>query len=94
MPLIYTGLKDKMQSSNKKVPETATLNTFSSQISPEIWLSLATAPVLVGIWGVQQLSGWLQTAGIFSEEVFRGDRLPVLHFPPTPLSERDAEGGE
>jgi len=73
-----------MQSSNKKVPETERFSTTGSQIPAQIWVSIATAPVLAGILGVQILGEWLQNAGRFSEEVFRGDRLPVLHFPPSP----------
>lgn len=70
-----------MQSSNKQLPGTETLNTPVFQIPTEILLSLATGPFLLGIVGVQMLQEWLSAAGLASEEVFRGDRLPVLHFP-------------
>lgn len=56
-------------------------NNSKVEIPTEIILSLATAPVLVGILSMQAIASWLQAAGISSEEVFRGDRLPVLHFP-------------
>lgn len=37
--------------------------------------------MLLGILVTDAVLSWLQAAGINSEEVFRGDRLPVLHFP-------------
>ncbi|MFE4108121.1 hypothetical protein [Almyronema epifaneia] len=43
------------------------------------WLvSLATAPVLLAIVGSRALSEFSQQLGLASEELFRGDRLPVL----------------
>ncbi|GAC1481586.1 MAG: hypothetical protein NVS2B14_21020 [Chamaesiphon sp.] len=50
-------------------------------IPTEILLSIATGQVLLGMLAVQASSKWLQAAGIASEEVFRGDRLPILDFP-------------
>jgi hypothetical protein len=44
-------------------------------------LSLAAGPMLLGIIALEAVSSWLQSAGTSSEEVFRGDRLPILHFP-------------
>lgn len=44
-------------------------------------LSLATMPLIVGLWGVKAMGGFLRDLGEASEEVFRGERLPVLHFP-------------
>jgi len=43
--------------------------------------------VLMGIVSIQAVGSWLQAAGVASEEVFRGDRLPVLHFPDTGCQE-------
>ncbi|PSF39055.1 hypothetical protein C7H19_03105 [Aphanothece hegewaldii CCALA 016] len=45
------------------------------------WLSLATSPFLLAYLGLRSVSEWLTEAGKNSEEVFRGDRLPVLNFP-------------
>jgi hypothetical protein len=36
---------------------------------------------LVTIVTVQAAGGWLEQLGLASEEIFRGDRLPVLHLP-------------
>ncbi|MBW4575370.1 MAG: hypothetical protein KME08_08820 [Aphanothece sp. CMT-3BRIN-NPC111] len=70
-----------MQSSNKKLPQTTEFNTQGFKNSAEICLSLVTGPFLVGLVGVQMLAECLHNTGISSEEVFRGDRLPTLHFP-------------
>lgn len=48
-------------------------------------VGLATAPLLAGIWGAQTLMNATIELGRASEELFRGDRLPVLNFP----SDRD-----
>ncbi len=48
---------------------------------PQFWLSLSTAPLLLGILSEKALAQWLQTAGEASEEILRGDRLPILPFP-------------
>jgi hypothetical protein len=37
--------------------------------------------MLLGIVGIKAASDLLSAIGQGSEEVFRGDRLPVLHFP-------------
>jgi hypothetical protein len=49
--------------------------------APEILLSLTTAPFLFGMVAVKSLARRLEEIGQASEEVFRGDRLPVLHVP-------------
>lgn len=46
-----------------------------------LWLSLATSPFLLAYLGLRSVSDWLTEAGLLSEEVFRGDRLPLLKFP-------------
>jgi hypothetical protein len=46
------------------------------------WLvSLATIPGLTAIIGAPALLRELQKLSVHSEEVFRGDRLPLLPFP-------------
>lgn len=59
----------------------APLNIHKSVIPAELLLSLATAPMLLGVLSTQAVFSWLQEAGINSEELFRGERLPILHFP-------------
>ncbi|BBA79286.1 hypothetical protein RGRSB_0746 [cyanobacterium endosymbiont of Rhopalodia gibberula] len=46
-----------------------------------ICLSLATAPFLGSLLIVHQIAHGLGELGEASEEVFRGDRLPILNFP-------------
>lgn len=48
-------------------------------IPPEILLSLATGPLLLGIIGSKAISSFLREMGQSSEEMFRGDRLPLLN---------------
>lgn len=47
-------------------------------INPEILLAFATLPVLAGLVGVNAIAQSVQELGVLSEEIFRGDRLPVL----------------
>lgn len=45
-----------------------------------IGLSLATSPFIVAILVLHFLGEWLEGMGKMSEEVFRADQLPLLHF--------------
>lgn len=77
-----------MLSSTPKPGKNPTSDVPGLNIANEIWLSLATGPMLAGILGTRALTTWLQSIGQASEEVFRGDRLPILHFPhPQPKDE-------
>ncbi|MBW4471335.1 MAG: hypothetical protein KME45_13150 [Stenomitos rutilans HA7619-LM2] len=62
-------------------PASTIESNATSLVSPEILLSLATAPVLVALVGSHVVAKAVQELGLFSEEIFRGDRLPVLNFP-------------
>lgn len=55
--------------------------TNSVTIPTEILLSLATAPMLVGILASKASLELMQAIGKASEEVFRGASLPILDFP-------------
>lgn len=57
--------------------------------SPNLFVSLATAPFLMGVLTVRSISQALIELGEASEEVFRGDRLPILNFPNSPESEQE-----
>lgn len=46
-----------------------------------------TLPMLLGWYSVRAISEGLQSLGQASEEIFRGDRLPVLHFPVEPTTD-------
>lgn len=59
------------------------MNTDRLANSSEILLSLLTASSLVGMVFLDTLMQNTQELGRASEEVFRGDRLPILNFPET-----------
>ncbi len=73
-----------MQTSDRSSPK----NNPSSLPAPalELLISLATAPLLIGLVGGKALAEVSQEIGKFAEEVFRGDRLPLLNLsnPPSP----------
>ena len=49
---------------------------------PQEWLvSLATTPLLIAALGTKVLHGLILNLSTNSEEILRGDRLPILHFP-------------
>lgn len=50
-------------------------------IAPALVVSLAAIPCLMAIVGACATQDLLERVGLASEEIFRGDRLPVLHFP-------------
>ncbi len=52
-----------------------------SPISPQILLSLATSPFLLLAIASEALTSNLIAIGQVCEELFRGDRLPILHVP-------------
>lgn len=56
-------------------------------ISPSLLVSLAATPWLGAIVATQATGRLFTQLGVMSEEVFRGDRLPVLHFPQHPTTE-------
>lgn len=60
-----------------------------SSPSPNLLVSLATAPFLIGVLTVRSLTQALIELGEASEEVFRGDRLPMLNFPDSQKRERE-----
>lgn len=70
-----------MSSYTNKIPEMTVTNLSESRKPTEFLLSLAVGPLLLGVLATDAIFSWLQTTGINSEEVFRGERLPVLHFP-------------
>ncbi len=52
----------------------------------DLLISLATVPLVVGLVGTKMLTQAAQELGQWSEEMFRGDRLPLLKFPSHPSS--------
>ncbi len=69
-----------MMNSSDQFP-TQTNKPSTNNESPDLLLSLATVPVLIGIVGIKVVTTTLRELGEVSEEIFRGDRLPVLNSP-------------
>lgn len=57
-------------------------------ISSDPTIACMTVPMVLGLVGGKAIADALQSLGEASEEIFRGDRLPVLHFPAAPDSDR------
>jgi hypothetical protein len=60
-------------------------------VSPSLLVSIAATPWLVTIVTLNAASGLLEQLGLASEEIFRGDRLPVLHLPVNETSSTDRD---
>lgn len=63
----------------------------ASLSSTDLWLSLLTPPLLVGMVGLRTLADVLQQLGLASEELFRGDRLPSLTIAEPPTAQATPE---
>jgi hypothetical protein len=48
------------------------------KIPTEVLLSVATVPLVLGLLGSRALANLFRDLGQASEEIFRGDRLPIL----------------
>lgn len=53
-------------------------------------VSMMTGPFLLGLVGVRAIAAGLTQLGLASEEVFRGERLPILHTVPDSIFQNDA----
>jgi hypothetical protein len=60
-------------------------------VSPSLLVSIAATPWLVTIVTLKTASGLLEQLGLASEEIFRGDRLPVLHLPVSEAPATDSD---
>ena len=81
-----------MNSSNPNPQPAETANVSYVTIPTEIMLSLTTGPLLLGVLATKASLEWLQAIGQASEEVFRGDRLPILDFPDSKQIAAEREG--
>ncbi len=57
------------------------------KVAQALFLSLTTGPLLLAVLTSRTLASLMQEIGQASEEIFRGDRLPVLNVPPTSVPE-------
>lgn len=76
-----------MPPSESSMPQAST--STKSLVSPELLLSLATAPLLIVLVGSKVFTEAARELGLLSEEIFRGDRLPVLNVPNNARSNPD-----
>lgn len=61
--------------------QTEGVKLFFFSIRAETLLLLGTSSMLLALVGGKAVAETLQAIGGASEEVFRGDRLPILQFP-------------
>ncbi len=57
-------------------------------------VSMLTGPFLLGLLGARAIADGLTQLGLASEEVFRGERLPILHTVPETAFQKDASETE
>ena len=58
-------------------------------MNSHVCLSFVTFPILVGLGLSRPLTEGIFELGRLSEEIFRGDRLPILPFPEVADSPKD-----
>jgi hypothetical protein len=63
------------------------MSQSSSKISTDVLLSLSTVPLLLILVGSRAIAAAMKDMGQTSEELFRGDRLPILKISPTSLDD-------
>ena len=66
---------------NSKHSQTEGLDLILFSIPSEILLQLGAGAMLIGLVGGKAIAQAQEALGQASEEVFRGDRLPILKFP-------------
>lgn len=76
-----------MQSSQRETVNSSGLDLIFFRITNEALLQLSSGAMLVALLGAKAYSEMLVTIGEASEEILRGDRLPVLDFPVAAKSE-------
>ena len=70
-----------MNSFRQNVPEAQPSQGTNLTIPSALIVGCATVPLIVGLLSARAAADLMMTIGSASEEVFRGDRLPVLNFP-------------
>ncbi|MGJ5676726.1 MAG: hypothetical protein ACR9NN_24515 [Nostochopsis sp.] len=70
-----------MQANNSQSSKNSGLNLGLFTVPQSLLLQMGTASVMILLLAEKTTSETLQALGEASEELFRGDRLPVLDFP-------------
>lgn len=67
------------ENQGKKQQQSVDLFFFS--LTPKVLLQISTGPVLLAMLGIKAYSELIESVGQSTEEILRGDRLPLLPFP-------------
>lgn len=81
-----------MSSVNPKSSTNSELNLFLFNLPQSFLLQIGTASVLMLLMAEKATAQTVQAIGEATEELFRGDRLPILNFPNFPETHLDEEG--
>ena len=80
-----------MSTSNSNFQETAGVKLLFFSIPNDLLLQLGTGSLLLGLIGGKAVAQAAKAIGQASEEIFRGDRLPVLPFPEAETTSESSE---
>jgi hypothetical protein len=75
---VFVSVCQMVCRSNYFIEALGEVKALAKTRSTGILVSLGAAPLLVGILGARAIATAMQEMGAASEELFRGDRLPVL----------------
>jgi len=89
-PFISLYQKNMQSSSRPLEPDRESTPTLSTE-GVSLLLSISTLPVVVGLLAVKNMGKFWQELGQDSEELFRGDRLPLLTEPPQTPTQSNPE---
>ncbi len=81
------NLKLAMSSPVKPSSQASTLNLFLFSIPQYLLLQMGTASMLMLLCSEKATTEALKAIGQASEEIFRGDRLPILNWEDVQLAE-------
>jgi hypothetical protein len=81
MSVTSSGAASAARNSTQPAPPQPLAQPAPSAIAPSLLVSLAAAPCVLAIVALRATSEMLERVGQTSEEIFRGDRLPVIHVP-------------
>lgn len=80
-----------MSTSNQKSSQAGEVNLGFLSIPQQTLLQLSVGPVILALLGGKAAAQLVQAMGEASEEIFRGERLPVLRFPSETESDSSSE---
>ena len=70
-----------MQPFRSKSDEVKLSSPLAIKVEADVLVSLATIPLLGALSCGRAINRWIIELGLASEEIFRGERLPVLQTP-------------